>query len=87
MTLLRRIGCRVSLRRKRCNEFARRRRKTSLNRSPVTYSMLCLSGSGGTAEAEYSVDSVLKRKTKSVKRRLTIVSGFANEGKSLCSTV
>ena len=67
----------------RWREFARRCVKSVPNLSPRTYSILCLSGSGGTAHAGYSLLNVLYRKTKSVKRRLTVVTGFAKDGKEV----
>src|SRR5277367_769318 len=81
----RRIGWSVRRFRKRLREFARRCMKSVLNRSPVTYSILCLSGKGGTAQAGYSNDSWLYRNTKSVNRLRTVVVGFAKEGKVVCN--
>lgn len=66
---------------KRCNECARRWVKSVPNRSPVTYSILCLSGIGGTAHAGNSKQSVLYKKTKSVNRLRTAVVGFEKDGK------
>jgi hypothetical protein len=70
--------------RNRWREFARLCVKSVPNLSPLTYSILCLSGNGGTAHAGYSLLNVLYRKTKSVKRLRTVVVGFAKDGKVVC---
>jgi hypothetical protein len=57
--LRRRTGWSVRRERKRCRLLARRSVKSGPNRSPRTYSILCLSGSGGTAQAGYSRKRVL----------------------------
>jgi hypothetical protein len=57
--LLRRTGCSARRVRNLCSEFARRDVKSGPNRSPLTYSILCLSGRGGTAHAGYSFERVL----------------------------
>src|SRR5438045_2770810 len=62
--LRRRRGCRASRVKNRFKELARRCVKSVLKRSPVTYSILCLPGRGGTAHAGYSKHSWLYKKTK-----------------------
>lgn len=81
---LRSTGCSAIRLRKRCNEWARLCVKSGPKRSPRTYSILCLSGSGGTAHCGYSLESCFQRKTKSVKRRRTENSGFWKDWKSDC---
>lgn len=83
--LLLSTGCKVKRARKRCRELARRDVKSGPNRSPRTYSILCLSGNGGTAHAGYSLDNVLYKNTKSVNRLRTEVVGFWKEGKVVYS--
>ena len=61
---------------KRCRDHALRWVNSVLKRSPRTYAILFFSGRGGTAQAGYSRCSVLRRNTKSVKRRLTENSDF-----------